>query len=373
MGRRLKKKTRKRENFRLSSSAYRNQKTRNWESREYPKLRRFVFRLIVSLILVAPTASADNEEGNLVEIELGNEDKITITKYSPGSRPVETSMFGPGFFIYSIVAKPQNAEEYMYMPIPEETSLFIYKNKRLIKTETGPTVLYYKLSDEKAISIPLSPLQLPEGYQDAIAKAADIGSISNEYPGKLSKRLDWIDEKTHRLVTGISIMLNPQTISAYKFGASAGKVQMSLLNGKGEPIKEPINATVLNFDQTLLAAADEQKQISWAVTSPNNYFLLIWNEHTQPITVWITSSHISESSIAYRGTLINFRDIVNTYFCRFARLSPVGTSTFNWYSPGAEILNGGFSKTVSLPLNCALKSFSLKLTSRFPFCGMLIL
>jgi len=290
-------------------------KTRNWKSREYPKLRRFVFHLIVSLILVAPTASADNEEGKLIEIELGGEDKITITKYSPGRRPVETSMFGPGFFHYSTGTKPENVEEYMYMPIPKGTSLFIYKNKNLIKTENGPTVLYYKLSEEKAIEdIKPSPLQLPEGYQDAISKASDIGSISNEYLGKLSKRLDWVDKETRRLVTGMSITLEPQTISAYKFGASAGKVQIRLLNGKSEPIKEPINAAVLNLDQTLQTTANEGKQITWDVPSLNNFLLLIWNEHTQTTTVWITTSHTSKSQTVYRGFRIDFGDITNQKF-----------------------------------------------------------
>jgi len=273
--------------------------------------RCFGYYFSVFLLLVVSIAGANNEEGKLVGIELGDEDKITITKYSPGSRPVETSMFGPGFFYYSTGAKPNNAEEYMYMPIPKETSLFIYKNKELIKTANGPTTLYYKLSEKKANAGAEShAVRLPEGYRDAIAKAIDIGSISNEYLGKLSKRLDWIDEKTHRLVTGMNVKLAPLTMSAYKFGASAGRVQIRLLNEKGVPIKEPINAVVLSINQTLQPAVAEQKQIDLDVPSPGDYFLLIWNEHTQAVTIWITTSHTSKSSVAYRGTRINFGDII---------------------------------------------------------------
>ena len=320
---RLKTKTRKRE----------NEKTRGRKITDFSDFQKFLrICLIVLSFLVAFIVNA-SEEGKLVEIELENEDKITITKYSPGSRPIETSIFGPGFFYYSTGVKPKNAEEYMYMPVPVGTSLFIYKNKTLIKTETGPTVLYYKLGEEKAISSTNShQLQLPEGYQDAIEKATDIGSISNEYLGKLSKRLDWIDDfdgfeendesvlpqtagdKTHRLVTGMSVTLAPQTISAYKFGTSAGKVQMSLLNGKGEPIKEPISAAVLKFDQTLQVATDEGKQINWNVSSPGNYFLLVWNEHTQASTIWITTSHTSTSQTTYRGRQVDFGDIINQKF-----------------------------------------------------------
>jgi len=265
----------------------------------------------VFLLLVVLIAGANDEESKLTEIELRDEDKITITKYSPGSRPIETSMFGPGFFYYSIDAKPKNTEEYMYMPIPEGTSLFIYKNNELIKTKNGRTVLYYKLSEKKAkAAAEAHPVRLPQGYRDAIAKAIDIGSVSNEYLGKLSKRMDWIDEKTHRMVTGMEVPLRPKTISAYKFGTSPGKVQIRLLNEKGTSIEEPINAAVLSIDQTLQPATAEQKQINLDVPSPGDYFLLIWNEQPRATTVWITTSHTSKSPVAYRGTQINFGDII---------------------------------------------------------------